>query len=55
MKRIITILARVIYTLNRVEVKGKENLDSLLGCIQTLEKLKNALEREDGTNETDNQ
>lgn len=34
------VLSKLIATLNRIEVKGKENLDMLLGCIQTLEKLK---------------
>ena len=55
MNSINAILTSVIYTLNQVEVKGKANLDSLLGCIQTLEKLKTALERGEETNETDNQ
>lgn len=35
-----TILDNLISTLNRIEVKGKENLDMLLGCIMTLEKMK---------------
>ena len=29
----------VLKTLNRLEVRGKDNLDMLLGCILTLEKL----------------
>lgn len=36
-------LQRVINTLNNVEVKGKGNLDRLLGSIQVLESLVNAL------------
>jgi hypothetical protein len=32
-----TRIKAVISTLNCVEVKGKDNLDRLLGCIQTLE------------------
>ena len=32
-------LQKVINTLNNVEVKGKENLDRLLGSIQVLESL----------------
>lgn len=53
MDQIITILTKVIYTLNHVEVRGKENLDSMLGCIQALERLKTALSREEETHETD--
>lgn len=34
------IFDNLIYSLNQVEVHGKRNLDILLGCIQTLEKLK---------------
>ena len=30
-------LAKVINTLNTVEVKGRANMDHLLGCILTLE------------------
>lgn len=26
-------------TLNQIEVRGSENLDKLLGCIQTVEKM----------------
>lgn len=36
----------LIYSLGRVEVRGKENLDILLGCIQTLEKLRNMIKVE---------
>ena len=32
-------LASVINTLNEIEVRGKDNLDMLLGCILTLETL----------------
>lgn len=32
-------LERLIYTLNGVEVKGRDNIDKLLGCIMTLESL----------------
>lgn len=38
-----TIIASVIFTLNKLEVKGKENLSGLLACIQTLERLKNTI------------
>lgn len=34
------ILDMLIYSLDQVEVHGKRNLDIMLGCIQTLEKLK---------------
>lgn len=33
----------LIYSLGRVEVRGKENMDILLGCIQTLEKLRDMI------------
>lgn len=32
-----TLIKMVISTLNTVEVKGKENMGSLLGCIEALE------------------
>ena len=34
------ILDTLIFSLNQIEVHGKKNLDILLGCIQTLEKLR---------------
>jgi len=43
-------IAAVIATLDKIEVKGEENLNSLLASIQTLKKLKGAME-----DETDNQ
>ena len=39
MEEIIDILHRVIYTLNRVEVRGSDNINALLGSIQALEKV----------------
>ena len=33
-------IEQLIQTLNCIEVKGKENLDMLLGCILTLEQMK---------------
>lgn len=32
-------LERVIYTLNRIDVRGQDNLNALLGCIQAVEKV----------------
>lgn len=32
-----TLIKMVISTLNDIEVKGKDNLDHLLGCINALE------------------
>lgn len=32
-------LEQIIYTLNSIEVKGKDNLDKLLGCILMLEQM----------------
>lgn len=43
MKKYVTVdvthINLVINTLNNVETKGKENLDRLLGCIVTLERI----------------
>lgn len=33
----VTLIKMVISTLNDIEVKGKDNLDHLLGCINALE------------------
>ena len=38
------IIQLIIKSLNQVEVKGKDNMDRLLGCIQGLERLDKALE-----------
>lgn len=50
------ILDNLIFSLNQVEVHGKKNLDIMLGCIQTLEKLRGmvktkteVIEPEEGT------
>lgn len=42
-------IRQVIATLNDVEVKGKHNIDRMLGCILTLEKVVNLIKhaRED--------
>lgn len=40
-------LQAVINTLNQVSVSGYENLNRLLGSIQTLDKLKNELKTQD--------
>ena len=34
-----TTLQMVINTLNTIEVKGRENMNHLLGCIMTLERM----------------
>lgn len=47
-------LTGVIYTLNLIEVKGKENLNRLLACIQALEDFKAAPETEVKKNATAN-
>lgn len=41
-----SILNSLIYSLNTVETHGKDNLDTLLGCIQTLEKLRDMVKIE---------
>lgn len=38
------ILRAVITTLNSIEVRGKSNMDRLLGCINALEQTVSALE-----------
>ena len=40
------IFDKLIFSLGRVEVRGKENMDILLGCIQTLEKLRDMIKAE---------
>lgn len=42
----VTLLRRVVSTLNAVEVRGKDNLDMLLCCIQALEKFIDNAEEE---------
>lgn len=37
------LIRKVLNTLDKVEVKGKGNLDKLLGCMQALEKVANEL------------
>lgn len=44
MKTNATLIRLVISTLNSVEVKGKDNLDKLLGSINALETVAQALE-----------
>lgn len=41
-----TLIKAVIATLNGIEVKGKKNLDALLGCINALESVAQVLERQ---------
>ena len=47
------IIRMIIKSLNQVEVKGADNLDRLLGCIQGLERLDAAMEgtKNDSNNE----
>ena len=40
------IFDRLIYTLGRIEVRGEDNLDMLLGCINTIKKLKSMVKTE---------
>ena len=40
------IFDKLIYSLGRVEVRGKENMDILLGCIPTLEYLRDMIKVE---------
>lgn len=45
MDNLIISLQNVVFSLNCVEVKGRENLNALLGSIQAVEKVSSALER----------
>ena len=38
-------LTSIVNTLNTIEVKGKDNLNKLLGCVMLLEKLIPELEK----------
>ena len=46
MGQYITKINRIIYTLNLVNVHGKENLDSLLASIQALEQVRDTMQKE---------
>jgi len=37
------LIRKVLATLNTVEVKGKANMDKMLGCMQALEKIADAM------------
>ena len=37
------LIRKVLATLDKVEVKGKANMDKMLGCMQALEKVADAL------------
>lgn len=40
-------LVNIINTLNTIEVKGKENMNRMLGCILLLEKMAHEAEQND--------
>lgn len=44
MDNMLTLIKMVTSTLNTVEVKGKDNLDKLLGCINALENVVQIME-----------
>lgn len=46
MDQYITQINRIIYTLNQVNVRGKENLDGLLASIQALEHMREEMQHE---------
>ena len=46
MKQYTDQINRIIYTLNLVNVCGKDNFDRLLASIQALEEMKNVMETE---------
>ncbi len=37
------LIRKVLATLDKVEVKGKDNMDRLLGCMQALTKIADAM------------
>lgn len=37
------LIRKVLATLDKVEVKGRDNIDMLLGCMQALEKIAAAM------------
>lgn len=37
------LIRKVLLTLDKVEVKGRANIDRMLGCMQALEKVADAL------------
>ena len=55
MSKIVRLLRLVLNTLNDVEVKGKDNLDRLLGCINALETALQSLEALDTSTEVSNE
>ena len=55
MSKIVRLLRLVLNTLNDVEVKGKDNLDRLLGCINALETALQNLEALDTATEVSNE
>lgn len=46
-------LRLIIKSLNMVEVKGADNMDRMLGCIQGLERLNKELDKEEGAGKND--
>lgn len=48
-----TLIRAVIATLNGIEVKGKKNLDALLGCINALESVAQVLDRQNNQQESE--
>lgn len=47
------IMKKMLNTMNKIEVNGKENLDMLLGCMMTVEQIINALEGDENANDND--
>lgn len=49
------IIRKVIETLNRIDVRGADNLDRMLACIQTLERFDAALEQKEAQHDDQNE
>ena len=46
-------LRTLLTSLNSIEVKGKNNIDVLLGCIMAVERMINKIEAEETTGESE--
>lgn len=53
MDEIAKVVRLVICTLNQLDVRGRDNLDKLLGCIQELEKLAAGMSKDASGQEAD--
>ena len=50
----VTIIKLVLNTLDDIEIKGKKNIDAMLGCMNALENFVQLAEAENENKEVDN-